>query len=205
MSQTSLRLRMFAGPNGSGKSTLKSVISENLLGIYINPDEIEKQLVHDGFLDFSQFELQVSQAELQHFFRSSTLLKQAGLLKQIDLMHFNDNQLWLDPTLVNSYHASVVADFMRQKLLQAGKSLTLETVMSSPDKVDLLRRAQAKGFRTYLYYVATEEPEINIFRVRHRVKAGGHDVPEDKIRGRYTRSLALLALAIRHTNRAYIC
>ncbi len=31
------RLRMFAGPNGSGKSTIKSVISLDLLGIYINP------------------------------------------------------------------------------------------------------------------------------------------------------------------------
>lgn len=35
------RLRMFAGPNGSGKSTFKSIIRPELLGIYINPDEIE--------------------------------------------------------------------------------------------------------------------------------------------------------------------
>jgi predicted ABC-type ATPase len=38
------RLRMFAGPNGSGKSTIKSVIRPELLGIYINPDEIEKEI-----------------------------------------------------------------------------------------------------------------------------------------------------------------
>lgn len=30
------RLRMFAGPNGSGKSTLNSIISKELLGIYIS-------------------------------------------------------------------------------------------------------------------------------------------------------------------------
>jgi len=35
------RLRMFAGPNGSGKSTIKSVIRRELLGVYVNPDEIE--------------------------------------------------------------------------------------------------------------------------------------------------------------------
>ncbi len=34
------RLRMFAGPNGSGKSTLKSVLRPELLGVYINPDDI---------------------------------------------------------------------------------------------------------------------------------------------------------------------
>ncbi len=42
---------MFAGPNGSGKSTLNSIISKELLGVYINPDEIEKEIVKFGFLD----------------------------------------------------------------------------------------------------------------------------------------------------------
>ena len=32
---------MFGGPNGSGKSSLKSYLPEPLLGIYLNPDEIE--------------------------------------------------------------------------------------------------------------------------------------------------------------------
>ena len=44
MRQEILRLRMFAGPNGSGKSTFKSIIRPELLGIYINPDEIEKDI-----------------------------------------------------------------------------------------------------------------------------------------------------------------
>jgi predicted ABC-type ATPase len=38
------RLRMFAGPNGSGKSTLKTVLPPELLGVYLNPDEIESQI-----------------------------------------------------------------------------------------------------------------------------------------------------------------
>ncbi len=44
------RLRMFAGPNGSGKSTFKTMIRRELLGIYINPDEIEKDICNRGFL-----------------------------------------------------------------------------------------------------------------------------------------------------------
>jgi predicted ABC-type ATPase len=51
MNQEILRLRMFAGPNGSGKSTFKSIIRPELLGIFINPDEIEKQIRDYGFLD----------------------------------------------------------------------------------------------------------------------------------------------------------
>jgi len=41
---------MFAGPNGSGKSTIKEVISKELLGIYVNPDEIEKEILKYDFL-----------------------------------------------------------------------------------------------------------------------------------------------------------
>jgi len=76
--------------------------------------------------------------------------------------------------------------------------------MSSPEKVKLLETAQSLGYRTYLYYVATKDPAINIFRVQHRVATGGHPVPEDKIIGRYFRSLDLLIDAVRKTNRAYI-
>ena len=51
------RLRIFAGPNGSGKSTLKSVISDELLGIYINPDEIEKEINEKDFLDLEYYQI----------------------------------------------------------------------------------------------------------------------------------------------------
>lgn len=44
------RLRVFAGPNGSGKSTMKSAVPSHLIGIYINPDEIEKAAKESGRL-----------------------------------------------------------------------------------------------------------------------------------------------------------
>ena len=83
-------------------------------------------------------------------------------------------------------------------------TFTFETVMSHPSKVALLEQAQGMGYRTYLYYIATEDPDINISRVRSRVQRGGHAVPEEKIASRYHRSLDLLMDAIRHTNRAYV-
>ncbi len=76
--------------------------------------------------------------------------------------------------------------------------------MSFPDKIELLRKAQSKGYRTYLYYMATENPDINISRVHYRVSRGGHSVPEDKIVSRYKRSLDLLMQAVQYTHRAYI-
>ena len=70
--------------------------------------------------------------------------------------------------------------------------------------VEFLCKAQQVGFRTYLYFVATEDPEINVSRVQHRVSTGGHPVPRDKIISRYARSLSLLSSAVACAHRAYV-
>jgi predicted ABC-type ATPase len=199
------RLRMFAGPNGSGKSSIQAVIGRELLGVYINPDDIEKEIRQRGdALDLRAYGVNTTAAEILPFFQNSTLLKHADLLDEAAELRFNDNRLSFFSVSVNSYFASVAADFIRHKLLETRTSLTFETVMSSADKVAFLAKARAQGFRIYLYYVATEDPVINISRVRHRVKMGGHPVPEDKIVSRYHRSLALLMDAVQLTDRAYI-
>lgn len=198
------RLRMFAGPNGSGKSTFKSMIRRELLGVYINPDDIEKEIKDYGFLDLAAYRVSTSKEEILDFFNHSSLLEKTDSLEEAQYLRFNDDKLSFHDVLVNAYFASVAADFIRQKLMESSKSFTFETVMSFSDKIDLLQRAQSRGYRTYLYYVATENPEINVSRVRYRVSLGGHPVPEDKIASRYKRSLELLCQAVRATNRAYI-
>jgi len=55
-----------------------------------------------------------------------------------------------------------------------------------------MRRAAEEGYKVYLYFVSTESPEINKFRVEARTRLGGHNVPSDKIESRYYRSLDLL-------------
>jgi len=158
MSAAKPRLRMFAGPNGSGKSTIKSVIPPNLLGVYINPDEIEEDIRRFDFLDLAAFGVYCSAEEILSFFGNSSLLSRMELIDEASALRFNDNKLIFHAVEVNAYFASVAADFLRQSLMKTMTSFTFETVMSSPDKVMLLRRAQDKGFRTYLYYVATSRP-----------------------------------------------
>lgn len=76
--------------------------------------------------------------------------------------------------------------------------------MSLPDKVDFICEAQRQGFRTYLYFIATQDRSSNIDRVYYRIETGGHGVPRDKIVSRYQRSLDLLCQAVACTNRAFI-
>lgn len=198
------RLRMFAGPNGSGKSTIKSVLPPELLGVYLNPDEIEKDIRDNGYLNLSAYGVETTAEEILPFFVNSSLLAKSDLADKATQLLFTDSKLDFFHVSVNAYFASVAADFLRRKLLEKRVSFSFETVMSSPDKVELLKSAQDMGYRTYLYYIATEDPAINVARVKSRVLSGGHDVPEDKIISRYARSLDLLLEAVRHTNRAYL-
>jgi hypothetical protein len=55
-----------------------------------------------------------------------------------------------------------------------------------------------------VYYIATDDPEINVSRVEARLKSGGHGVDPVKVRERYKRSLDLLADAIITSDRAFI-
>ena len=204
MIEATPRLRVFAGPNGSGKSVLKAVLPPPLLGVYLNPDEIEASIRQNGCLDLGAFGVSTTASELLPAFTGSELLRSAGLLEPARRLRLEGGRLEFDRVMVNAYFASVVADVLRQDLLVRRASFTCETVMSHPGKVALLEQAQRLGYRTYLYFVATDDPEINVSRVRNRVGLGGHPVPEDKIISRYHRSLALLLEAIKHTSRAYI-
>ncbi len=65
------RIRMFAGPNGSGKSTFKTMLRRELLGIYINPDEIEKEICDRGFLDLEHYQVEAEGHEILSFFKTS--------------------------------------------------------------------------------------------------------------------------------------
>lgn len=65
----------------------------------------------------------------------------------------------------------------------------LETVLSSDKYKPLIPIARDVGLIFRLVYVTTETSDINVERVRQRVIAGGHDVPEDRIHARWLRSM----------------
>lgn len=94
--------------------------------------------------------------------------------------------------------AAQEAERLRELCLAERRSFTFETVLSTNRNLDLLARAKAAGFHIEGVFVMTASAELNVFRVRSRELKGGHGVPPDKIRSRYSKSLAnipqLLAL-----------
>jgi predicted ABC-type ATPase len=104
-------------------------------------------------------------------------------------------QRWPVDPAAHSYEAARVAAETRTRLIELGRSFIAETVFSHPSKLDLIHVAHAAGYIVVLHVLLVPE-DLAVQRVRHRVAAGGHDVPETKIRERYQRLWALAAAAI---------
>ena len=200
-------MRVFAGPNGSGKTTVFRGLLESSkisLGIYVNADDIEKEFYVSNSLSLEQYQLSISLEQVQDFFRQSNFSpvkrNELDLWQKIQIA---ENKIILSTT-IDSYIAADIAEFIRQRLLAEGISFTYETVMSHPDKIKFLKAAKNSGYRVYLYFVSTEDPEININRVNIRVAQKGHDVLNNIIKERYYKSLKNLKSAVKESSRAFI-
>jgi len=101
---------------------------------------------------------------------------------------------WPGAETEHAYDASRVAAGRREPLMAGQASFITETVFSHPSKVELVGHAVAVGYVVQLHVILVPETVL-VARVAGRVAQGGHDVPEHKIRERYTRLWPLVAAA----------
>ncbi len=204
------RFRLFAGPNGSGKTFFFNHLkSRGLISteIYVSADRIEAEIKKNPIFNFNAYRVKVSDADFkQHILTDGlftskiddpsflqTIQIEAGVLK-----------IKLARKKINSYHASFIATYLVNKLLHTGQSFCFETVMSHISKVHLLSQAKTMGYKTYLYFVFTDNVELNIARVKLRVRHGQHDVDELLIKSRYPRTFKLLPKALALAEEAFV-
>ena len=95
-------------------------------------------------------------------------------------------------TLCSDLEAAIKAEELREKMIATRKNFTFETVLSTDRNLLLLRKAKNEGYFIRGIYVLTSNVNINVARVNARKALGGHGVPEDKIRSRYTKALNLI-------------
>jgi len=93
---------------------------------------------------------------------------------------------------------------LRYECIEKSVDFVFETVFSSKEKMDFLRKAKETGFFIRIFYVCTESPLININRIAQRYLNGGHEVPISKTISRYFGSLKNLAEAISIADRVYL-
>lgn len=109
---------------------------------------------------------------------------------------------WNSPEAV--LKAAKYATDLRYKCLNEKRDFVFETVFSSDEKLEFLRKAHESGFFIRFFFVCTSNPKINVSRITKRYLEGGHEVPISKIISRYFKSLENACEAIEFVDRAYI-
>lgn len=104
------------------------------------------------------------------------------------------SERWPGSELRHAYEAAELAAERRAELISVRGSFATETVFSHPSKLQMLQRARAAGYRTYLHILLVPRA-LAVARVRNRVQTGGHDVPQHKIEERFDRLWPLVARA----------
>jgi predicted ABC-type ATPase len=123
---------------------------------------------------------------------------------ELPALYINADDLQRERNLRDSRAAQQLANELRSAAIAHRQDVMYETVMSHPSKIAELRAAKSAGYHITVLLVATDHPNINVERVALRVAAGGHDVPEDRTRSRYIRTLALAPAAIRYADQAFV-
>ena len=74
-------------------------------------------------------------------------------------------------------------------LIESGENFAFETTLATKSYVNLIKKAKEKEYQTTLLFFWLYSPDLAVSRVKNRVKEGGHNIPEDVIRRRYTSGL----------------
>ncbi len=79
-----------------------------------------------------------------------------------------------------------------EELLSRDETFSIETTLATKSYLNLVQRAQEKGYRVNIVFFWLRTPELAIQRVAERVQHGGHNIPEDIIRRRYKAGISNL-------------
>jgi len=84
-----------------------------------------------------------------------------------------------------SIHASRLMLMKIRYLLKRQQDFAVETTLATRTLLKTAKMAQEAGYTITLLYFWLNSPELAVERVRARVEAGGHNIPEDTVRRRY--------------------
>lgn len=107
---------------------------------------------------------------------------------------------------LDAYAAAKAADALRRALVKQRESFAFETVFSDPvgDKLGFLKEAADSGYTVVLCFIGLADPGLSEERVAIRVSQGGHDVPTEKLKSRFPRTMVNLKAAIRTLPLVYV-
>lgn len=100
--------------------------------------------------------------------------------------------------------ADTIARNRIAKYIEGKESFMIESNLAKTSDYEWIERVAKRGYQTILYFLGTDDIDINKNRVKKRVKEGGHDVPENIIEHRYSLGISYLKSKILFFNEAYL-
>ena len=88
-----------------------------------------------------------------------------------------------------SFHAGRIMIERIDELLNSGVDFGFETTLTTLSYLNTIKLAKQKGYTINLLYFWLNDVNLAIERVKTRVSEGGHDIPEETIRRRYSRGI----------------
>lgn len=97
----------------------------------------------------------------------------------------------LNPASPESIPMEAGREFLRRLIdrIEGDKSVIVESTLAGKSLVKYVDRARERGYLTTVNFVFLDSATTCVARVAHRVRSGGHHVPEEDVRRRYRRSL----------------
>jgi len=93
-----------------------------------------------------------------------------------------------DPAKVNVAAGRKFIETIRQHIVD-GNGLVVETTLSGRSYARLIQAAREAGYLISISFVFVDRADTCVARVKQRVRKGGHHVPEQDVRRRFTRSI----------------
>jgi len=119
-----------------------------------------------------------------------------ALLRKLGTNYFNPDEATrrileanpgTDLSRANS-EAWLLGKRLLENAIASRTEFAFETTLGGNTIPLLLEQAAGEGNAVRIWYVGLTSPELHIARVKARVKAGGHNIPEKMIRERYRKS-----------------
>ncbi len=104
----------------------------------------------------------------------------------------------------NYAQAANVARDRIAKCLESNVDFMIESNLALQSEYTWVENLKKKGYEIILYFLGTDDLQINYERVNNRIKEGGHSVPENIISHRYKIGLSYLRSKILIFNQVFL-